>query len=99
MFYKSVVASVLLFAASCWSSRLKAEDINRLDKLGREAVMGRRIRSILENSSHPQCHPQYNTPNRLRSTFCDTLLRPKCTTEHHRRPFFPASIGLYNASL
>ena len=36
MFYKSVVASAIMFAVVCWGSRLRVADANRLIKLIRK---------------------------------------------------------------
>ena len=45
MFYQSVMASILFYAAVCWGGNITQEDSNRLDKLVRKAssVVGRAL--------------------------------------------------------
>jgi len=37
IFYQSVVASAIVFAAVCWGSSIRASNINRLDKIIKKA--------------------------------------------------------------
>ena len=48
MFYKSVVASAIFFAVTCWGSGLKVAENNRLNKLIRRAgdVMGEELDTL-----------------------------------------------------
>ena len=48
MFYQSVVASVLFYAAVCWGGSIKHKDARRLDKLVKRAgtVIGVRLDSL-----------------------------------------------------
>jgi len=105
MFYHSVVASVIFYAVVCWGSRVKAADVNRLNKLIRKAgcVLGvelkslvevseRRMLSIMDNASHPL----HATLESYQSTFSRRMRLPRCTTERHRRSNFithPPSAG------
>ena len=48
IFHQSVVASVIFFAAVCWSSSIRASGTNRLDKIIKKAgsVFGRRLETF-----------------------------------------------------
>lgn len=45
MFYQSVVASVLFYAAVCWGGSIRHKDTRRMDKLDKKAgsVIGARL--------------------------------------------------------
>lgn len=74
----------------------KASDVVGLKLESFTTVLERRmlfkLRSILDNSSHPL----HNTLVSLRSTISDRLLHPQCTTERHRKSFLPVAIKIYN---
>ncbi|KAI3359139.1 hypothetical protein L3Q82_002595 [Scortum barcoo] len=48
IFYQSVVASAIFFAAVCWGSSIRASDTNRPDKIIKKAgsVLGFRLESF-----------------------------------------------------
>ncbi|TWW56005.1 hypothetical protein D4764_09G0010550 [Takifugu flavidus] len=110
MFYQSVsLASTIFFAAVCWGAGIKAKDANRLNKLIKKAgsVVGCRLanevvrdrmvlkmRTIMDNPSHPL----HNTMDKLRSSFSNRLLEPRCSKERYRKSFLPSAIRLYNSS-
>ncbi|TWW68203.1 hypothetical protein D4764_19G0000010, partial [Takifugu flavidus] len=97
MFYQSVMASTIFFAAVCWGAGIKAKDANRLNKLIKKAgsVVGCRLdnldevvrdrmvlklRTIMDSPSHPL----HNTVDKLRSSFSNRLLQPRCSKERER---------------
>ncbi|TWW67116.1 hypothetical protein D4764_02G0001570 [Takifugu flavidus] len=111
MFYQSVMASTIFFAAVCWGAGIKAKDANRLNKLIKKAgsVVGCRLdnldevvrdrmvlklRTIMDNPSHPL----HNTVDKLRSSFSNRLLQPRCSKERYRKSFLLSAIRLYNSS-
>ncbi|TWW62601.1 hypothetical protein D4764_04G0012480, partial [Takifugu flavidus] len=75
----------------CWGAGIKAKDANRLNKLIKkaESVVGSKlanmdelvrdrvskVRTIMDNSSHPL----HNTVDKLRSSFSNRLLQPRCS--------------------
>ncbi|TWW81868.1 hypothetical protein D4764_01G0016830 [Takifugu flavidus] len=110
MFYQSVMASTIFFAAVCWGAGIKAKDANRLNKLIKKAgsVVGCRLdnldevvrdrmvlklRTIMDSPSHPL----HNTVDKLRSSFSNRLLQPRCSKERYRKSFLPSAIKLYNS--
>ena len=111
IFYKSVVASAILFAVACWGSRLRVPDANRLSKLIRKAsdVVGVELDSLMAVSEKRMLsklhdildisHPLHNILVKHRSTFSRRLIPLKCTTERHRKSFLPEAIGPHNSSL
>ncbi|KAI3355030.1 hypothetical protein L3Q82_017846 [Scortum barcoo] len=88
IFYQSVVASAIFFAAVCWGSSIRASDTNRLDKIIKKAgsVLGFRLESfetvverrmlnrLLSIMDNDQ-HPLHHTVDRQRSTFSHRLLQ------------------------
>ncbi|TWW52968.1 hypothetical protein D4764_0216870 [Takifugu flavidus] len=111
MFYQSVMASTIFFAVVCWGAGIKAKDANRLNKLIKKAgsVVGCRLdnldevvrdrmvlklRTIMDNPSHPL----HNTVDKLRSSFSNRLLQPRCSKERDRKSFLPSAIKLYKSS-
>ncbi|TWW65156.1 hypothetical protein D4764_21G0000560 [Takifugu flavidus] len=111
MFYQSVMASTIFFAAVCWGAGIKAKDANRFNKLIKKAgsVVGCRLdnldevvrdrmvlklRTIMDSPSHPL----HNTVDKLRSSFSNRLLQPRCSKERYRKSFLPSAIRLYNSS-
>ncbi|TWW73670.1 hypothetical protein D4764_15G0010660 [Takifugu flavidus] len=110
MFYQSVLASTIFFAAVCWGAGIKAKDANRLNKLIKKAgsVVGCRLdnldevvrdrmvlklRTIMDSPSHPL----HNTVDKLRSSFSNRLLQPRCSKERYRKSFLPSAIKLYKS--
>ena len=107
MFYQSVMASVLFYAAVCWGGNMSKRDTGRLDRLVRKAgsVVGqnldslgtveRRMRSkllaIMGNVNHPLHHILAGQSSSLCSGRLNTL---RSRTERHRRSFVPAAIKL-----
>ena len=111
IFYKSVVASAILYAVACWGSRLRVADANRLDKLIRKAsnvvgmeldslrvVSERQMLSKIKTMLDNTSHPLHDMLVSHRSTFSERLRLPKSTTERHRKSFLPVAISLYNSS-
>ena len=106
IFYQSVVASTIFFAAVCWGSSIRASDTNRLDKIIKKAgsVLGLRLESfetvverrtlnkLLSIMDNDQ-HPLHHTVDRQWSTFSHRLLQLRC-----RKSFLPHAITLYNNS-
>ena len=110
MFYQSVVASTIFFAAVSWGAGIKAKDANRLNKLVRkaESVVGsklitleevvedRMLAKLLAIMDNPS-HPIHKTLDKLKSSFSNRLIQPRCSKERYRKSFLPA-IRLYNSS-
>ncbi|TWW59308.1 hypothetical protein D4764_06G0008380 [Takifugu flavidus] len=107
MFYQSVMASTIFFAVVCWGAGIKAKDANRLNKLIKKAgsVVGfklanldevvrdrmvLKLRTIMDNPSHPL----HNTVDKLRSSFSNRLLQPRCSKERYRKSFLTSAIKL-----
>ncbi|TWW54976.1 hypothetical protein D4764_09G0000250 [Takifugu flavidus] len=95
----------------CWGAGIKAKDANRLNKLIKKAgsVVGCRLdnldevvrdrmvlklRTIMDSPSHPL----HNTVDKLRSSFSNRLLQPRCSKERDRKSFLLSAIRLYNSS-
>ena len=112
MFYQSVVASALLFAAVCWGSSIGAGDTNRLNKLIKKAgsVIGckldtfqgtverRTLDKLFSILDNPE-HPLHNLLDRQRSTFSNRLIQLRCRKDRYRKSFLPNAISIYNNSL
>lgn len=107
MFYQSVVASVLLYAAVCWCSTSK-KNIFRLNKIIKKASSVvklapveevteqrtlSRFKAIMDNVSHP-LHEAFID---RRSTFSSRLLSQRCSTDRLRKSFVPHAIRLHNS--
>ncbi|TWW61360.1 hypothetical protein D4764_04G0000060 [Takifugu flavidus] len=110
MFYQSVMASTIFFAAVCWGAGIKAKDANRLNKLIKKAgsVVGCRLDDLdevvrdrmvlkLRTIMDSPSHPLHNTVDKLRSSFSNRLLQPHCSKERYRKSFLPSAIKLYNS--
>ncbi|KAK0134631.1 RNA-directed DNA polymerase from mobile element jockey [Merluccius polli] len=110
IFYQSVVASAIFFAAVCWGSSIRASDTNRLDKIIKKAgsVLGLRLESfesVVERRTLKKLfsiidnnqHPLH-TVVRQRSTFSHRLLQLCCRRDRYRKSFLPHAITLYNNS-
>ncbi|KAK0147391.1 hypothetical protein N1851_013140 [Merluccius polli] len=111
IFYQSVVASAIFFAAVCWCSSIRASDTNRLDKIIKKAgsVLGLRLESfesVVERRTLKKLlsiidndqHPLHHTVVRQRSTFSHRLLQLRCRRDRYRKSFMPHAITLYNNS-
>ena len=55
-----------------------------------ERRMLSKVQAILDNDSHPL----HEVLDRLRSTFSQRLLAPRCSTERHMKSFLPVNISL-----
>ena len=112
MFYESVVASAILFAVVCWSSRLRVADVNRLSKTIRKAsdvvgmeldslaaVSDRRMLSKLRAVLENGSHPLHDVLVKHRSSFSERRTPPKSSTDCHRKSFLPVAIKLCNTSV
>lgn len=112
MFYESVVASAIMYAAVCWGSSLRVRDINRLNRIIKKAghVVGEELDSLIEVSERRMLskiktirdfpsHPLYNVLTSYKSSFSNRFLFPRCTTERHRKSFLPVAIKLLNSEL
>jgi len=111
MFYQSVVASTIFFAAVSWGAGIKAKDANRLNKLIKkaESVVGsklvtleevveeRMLAKLLVIMDNPS-HPLHKTLDKLKSSFSNRLIQPRCSKERYRKSFLPTVIRLYNSS-
>jgi len=88
IFYQSVVASTIFFAAVCWGSSIRASDIIRLDKIIKktgsalglrmesfETVVKRRTLNKLLSIMDNDQHTLHHTVDRQRSTFSHRLLQ------------------------
>ena len=111
MFYQSVVASTIFFAVVSWGAGIKAKDANRLNKLIKKAgsVVGSKLVTLEEVVEHRMLakllvimdnvsHPLHETRDKLKSSFSNRLIQPRCLKERHRKSFLPGAIRLYNAS-
>ncbi|TWW65250.1 hypothetical protein D4764_21G0001500 [Takifugu flavidus] len=111
MFYQSVMASTIFFAAVCWGAGIKAKDANRLNKLIKKAgsVVGCRLDNLdevvrdrmvlkLRTIMDSPSHPLHNTVDKLRSSFSSRLLQPRCSKERDGKSFLLSAIRLYNSS-
>ncbi|TWW74395.1 hypothetical protein D4764_14G0003980 [Takifugu flavidus] len=111
MFYQSVMASTIFFAAVCWGAGIEAKDANRLNTLIKKAgsVVGCRLANLdevvrdrmvlkLRTIMDNPSHPLHNTVDKLRSSFSSRLLQPRFSKERYRKSFLPSAIRLYNSS-
>ena len=112
IFYKSVVESVISFAAICWGSGIKARDLNRINKLVKKAgsvlgvalepledIIQRRMLQKLIKIMEDNSHPLHNSVKKQKSVFSERLVQVRCRTERYRRSFLPAAICLKNGTL
>ncbi|CAJ1050791.1 hypothetical protein NFI96_000077 [Xyrichtys novacula] len=110
MFYQSVVASILFYAAVCLGGSIKHKDARRLNKLVKKAgsVVGLWLDSVedvverstprkVENILINMDHPLHNTLIDQRVNGGGQLLSLRCKTERFRRSFVPTAIRLYNS--
>ena len=109
MFYRSVVAGVITYAAVCWGGVASARDTGRLDRLIRKAgsVVGRaleplgavvekRTKSMLLGILGNPTHPLHHTLVGQSSSRSGRLTALRSRTERHRRSFVPSAIRLFN---
>ena len=103
MFYESVVASVIFFTVTCWSSGLKSTDNNRLNKLIRRAgdVMGEKLDTLMTVAERRMLSKRQSILDNVTHSLYDTLAqqmstfsRMRCTTERHRKSFLPVVIKI-----
>ncbi|KAE8299065.1 hypothetical protein D5F01_LYC01451 [Larimichthys crocea] len=95
---------VLDFEVYQGSKSLAAQDpdaeglgLGALDSL--TVVLERRMLSKVQDILDNDSHPLHELLERLRSSFSQRLLVPRCSTERHKKSFLPVSISLYNSSL
>ena len=109
MFYQSVVASVLFYAAVCWGGSMTDRNSRRLDRLVKKAssvlgrsldplgaVVERRTRSIVQSILENDRHPLHSILEGQRSSNSWRLISLRCRTERFRRSFVPSAIRLHN---
>lgn len=109
MFYQSVVASVLFYAAVCWGGSIRHRDARRLDRLVKRAgsVIGARLdtlEEVVERCTIKMFESIVNCPDHpLHNTIVDRrgssgrLLSLRCRTERFKRSFAPTAIRLSNS--
>ncbi|XP_062860103.1 dehydrogenase/reductase (SDR family) member 7Cb isoform X1 [Trichomycterus rosablanca] len=111
IFYQSVVAGAVFFAAVCWGGSIRAGDAKKLNKLikkagsvlgcsldGFELVVERRsVNKLISILDNPS-HPLHDLLIRQRSTFSNRLIQLHCKKERYRKSFVPTAISLYNSS-
>ena len=111
MFYHTVVASALFYAAVCWGSSLTDKQGKPLDKLVKKAgsVLCRKLdplRTVVERGTLNKLkaimdnsrHPLHSLLERQRSSCSSRLISLRCRTERYRRSFIPTAIRLFNTS-
>ncbi|KAL3065695.1 hypothetical protein OYC64_015782 [Pagothenia borchgrevinki] len=111
IFYQSVVASALFFAAVCWGGSIRAGDTSRINKLIRkagsvigikldpfEAVVERRTLNRLLSIMDNPTHPLHLQLDSQRSSFSNRLLQLPCHKDRYWKTFLPTAITLYNKS-
>ncbi|TWW74353.1 hypothetical protein D4764_14G0003540 [Takifugu flavidus] len=90
-------------------SRAGAKDANRLNKLIKKAgsVAGCKLanlddmvrdRMVFKLRTIMDSHPLHNTVDKLRSSFSNRLLQPRCSKERYRKSFLPSATRHYNSS-
>ena len=112
MFYQSVVASTIFYAAVCWGGSATERDTRRLDKLIRKAglVLGRCVDSLgvmverrmwtkLSDIMENTNHQLHHTLMKQSSSHSGRLTALRSRTECHRRSFVPTAIRLFNSSV
>ncbi len=112
MFYQSVMASTIFFAAVCWGTGINAKDSNKLNKLIKKAgsVVGTRLAPLEEVVRDRMLgkikaimdnvsHPLHSTLDGLTSCHSQRLRQPRCTRERYSASFLPEAIRLYNTRI
>ena len=108
IFYQSVVASTIFYAAVCWGGSATERDTSSLDKLIRKAgsVLGRCLDSLgvvverrmwinlsdIMDNLHHTLMEQSSSHSSRLTALCSR-------TERHRRSFVPTTIRLFNSSV
>ena len=109
MFYQSVMASVLFYAAVCWGGNMSKRDTGRLDMLVRKAgsVVGQNLDSLgtvverrmwsklLAIMGNVNHSLHHILAGQSSSLHSGRLNTLRSQTERHRRSFVPAAIN-YN---
>ncbi|TWW63550.1 hypothetical protein D4764_03G0005580 [Takifugu flavidus] len=67
--------------------------LDNLDEVVRDRMV-LKLRTIMDSPSHPL----HNTVDKLRSSFSNRLLQPRCSKERDRKSLLPSAIRLYNSS-
>ena len=111
MFYQSVVASAIFFAAISWGSGIRACDSKKLNKLvmragyvmgtavvSLEVVMERRMVQKLLSIMDDNTHPLHNLVSKQKSVFSGRLRQLSCRKDRFKNTFLPTAIALYNYS-
>ena len=111
MFYQSVVASAIFFAAISWGSGIRACDSKKINKLIRragsvlgtaveslEVVMERRMVQKLLSIMDNNMHPLHNLVCKQNSVFSWRLRQLSCKKDRFKNTFLPTAIALYNDS-
>jgi hypothetical protein len=109
MFYQSVVASAIFFAAISWGSGIRACDSKKLNKLVMRAgyVMGTAVvslevvmerRMVLFSIMDDNTHPLHNLVSKQKSVFSGRLRQLSCRKDRFKNTFLPTAIALYNYS-
>lgn len=101
IFYQSVVASEVLFAAVSWGGSIRASDANKL-KLNRKAgsLLETSLEQVVESSMlHKLLNFMENSSNSLRillvkqrNSFSRRLLQLRCVKERYSKLFLPTAI-------
>ena len=106
MFYQSVVASAIFFAAISWGSGIRACDSKRLMRragyvlgtavVSLEVVMERRMVQKLLSIMDDNTHPLHNLVSKQNSVFSGRLRQLSCRRDRFKNTFLPTAIALYN---
>ncbi len=103
MFYQSVVASEIFYAAICWGQSVRVRDANKFNKLVRKArsVIGGGVEldsleAVVEKMLSKLVSILPSTPMLVEkmSIFSQRLVPPRCYTERHRTSFLLVAIKL-----
>ena len=112
MFYQSVVASTIFYAAVCWGGSATERDTRRQDKLIWKAgsvlggcldslgvVVERRMWNELSDIMDNTNHPLHLTLMEQSNSHSRQLTALRSMTERHRRAFVPTAIRLFSSSV
>ena len=101
MFYQSVVASAIFFAAISWGSGIRACDSKKLNKLvlragyvmgtavvSLEVVMERRMVQKLLSIMDDNTHPLHNLVSKQKSVFSGRLRQLSCRKDRFKNTFY-----------
>ena len=99
MFYQSVVASAIFFAAISWGSGIRACDSKELNKLIRraavvslEVVMERRMVQKLLSIMDDNTYPLHNLVSKQKSVFSGRLRQLSCRKDRFKNTFLPTAL-------